>query len=264
MTDSLNGAARLHFIVGDPIAQVKSPAGMSQAFHDQGRNALCVPAHVAPADLAGWLAGLSLAQNVDGIIVTVPHKFACFALCATSTERSAFLQAVNTLRRNPDGSWHGDMLDGLGYMAAMRGKGCEPAGKSALLVGAGGAGSAIAYALVTAGVAELAIHDPDISRRDKLVQRLAGLGRARVRAGNANPAGFDIVLNASPVGMQPSDPMPINASLFTPAQFVGCVITAPAVPPMVVAARAKGCNTMTGADMFAQVRDLMLNFLLGH
>ena len=85
-----------------------------------------------------------------------------------------------------------------------------------------------------------------------------------MRAGNANPAGFDIVLNASPVGMQPSDPMPINASLFTPAQFVGCVITAPAVPPMVVAARAKGCNTMTGADMFAQVRDLMLNFLLGH
>ena len=263
MTDILNGASRLHFIVGDPIAQVKSPAGVTRAFQDRGHNALCVPAHVAPADLASWLAGLSLARNVDGIIVTVPHKFACFALCASSSERAAFLGGVNTLRRNPDGSWHGDMFDGLGYVEALRDKGCEPAGQSALLVGAGGAGSAIAHALVLAGVADLAIHDPDTVRRDSLVQRLAGLGRGRVRAGSADPAGFDIAINASPVGMQSSDPLPMDTSSLTPAQFVGCVITAPAVPPLITVARARGCNTMTGADMFARVRDLMVDFLLG-
>lgn len=263
MIETLNGASRLYFIVGDPIAQVKSPTGVTQAFHARGHNALCVPAHVAPVDLAAWLAGVSLTKNVDGIIVTVPHKFACAALCNTRSERANFLGGVNTLRRNHDGRWHGDMFDGLGYVEAMRRKGCSPAGKRALLVGAGGAGSAIAHALVMAGVTELAVHDPDVARRDSLVQRLAGLGRARVCAGNPDPTGVDIAINASPVGMQASDPLPIDASRLTPAQFVGCVITAPSVPPLIKAARALGCNTMTGADMFIQVRDLMVDFLLG-
>lgn len=262
MPPTLNGATRLYFIVGDPIAQVKSPAGVTAAFAAQGRNAVCVPAHVAPEHLAAWLAGTSLAQNVDGIIVTVPHKFACRELCATVSERAAFLGGVNTMRRNPDGSWHGDMFDGLGFVEAMRAKGCEPKGQRALLVGAGGAGSAIAHALVVAGVSELTIHDADLARRDSLVQRLAGLGLGQVRAGSSDPSGFDIAINATPIGMKAGDPLPIDVSKFTPAQFVGCVITSPAVPPMIQAARNAGCQTMTGADMFARVRDLMVTFLL--
>lgn len=264
MTQLLNGATRLHFIVGDPIAQVKSPAGVTQAFQDAGRNAICIPAHVAPPDLAGWHAGVSLARNVDGIIVTVPHKFAYQALCDTRSGRAEFLGAVNILRRNADGSWHGDMFDGLGYVEAMREQGCAIEGRRALLVGAGGAGSAIAHSLVVGGVGELAIHDPDLARRDALVQRLAGLGLGKVVAGSHDPGGFDIAINATPVGMQPSDPHPIDSTRFTPAMFVGCVITAPAVTPMIQSARDRGCRTMTGADMFAKVRDLMVAFLLGN
>ena len=188
----------MHFIVGDPIAQVKSPAGVTAAFHSAGRDAVVVPAHVPPADLAAWVAGVGLQRNADGIIVTVPHKFACFDLCATTSDRAAFLHTVNTLRRNPDGTWHGDMFDGLGYVAAMQGKGCEPAGKKALLVGAGGAGSAIAHALVVAGVSHLAIHDEDATRRTTLVERLAGLGLCPATHGSIDPTGFDIVLNATP------------------------------------------------------------------
>ena len=137
MNETLSGASRVHFIVGDPIAQVKSPAGVTQAFADHGRDAICVPAHVSPAHLADWVRGASLAQNVDGIIVTVPHKFACTDLCATTSDRAAFLHTVNTMRRNADGSWHGDMFDGLGFVTAMQDNGCQPAGKKALLVGAG-------------------------------------------------------------------------------------------------------------------------------
>ena len=262
MFDNYSGATRVHFIVGDPIAQVKSPFGVTQAFGQRGRDAICVPAHVRTADLAGWLAGVSLAGNVDGIIVTVPHKFDCFALCQTASPRAEFLQAVNTMRRNPDGSWHGDMFDGLGYVQAMRRQGCQPEGKKALLVGAGGAGSAIAHGLVLAGVSELAIHDADPKRRDSLIARLASLGRARVSAGSPNPRGFDIAINATPVGMQAGDPTPIEVGGIEPPMFIGCVITAPAVPPLIEAARAKGCATCTGADMFAQVRDLMVDFLL--
>lgn len=262
MTDTLNGATRIHYIVGDPIAQVKSPAGVTQMLAAQGRNAVCVPAHVAPADLGPWLAGVSLARNVDSVFVTVPHKFASRALCASVSERSAFLGAVNAMRRHADGSWHGDMFDGLGYVEALRLKGVALAGLRVLLVGAGGAGSAIAHALVMAGVAELAVHDPDTARRESLIQRLAGLKLAQVRAGTSDPTGFDMALNATPQGMRPGDAHPIDASRFAPPLVVGCVITAPAVPAMIEAARLAGCQTLTGGDMFACVRDLMVNFVL--
>ena len=261
--DILSGATRLHIIVGDPIAQVKSPAGVTQAFRDKGNSAICVPAHVSPAQLNMWALGVSAMQNVDGIIVTVPHKFAATGICSTLSDRARFLQTVNTIRRNADGSWHGDMFDGLGYVTAMKEKGCQPKGKKALLVGAGGAGSAIAHALVVEGVSELAIHDPDTQRREGLVSRLNSLGLCPVKAGNANPDGYDIVLNATPVGMKESDPYPLDADRLTGSMFVGCVITQPAITPLIAKARAAGCNTMTGADMFAKVKDLMVNFLLG-
>jgi shikimate dehydrogenase len=207
-----------------------------------------------------------LSKNVDGIIVTVPHKFACFDLCSTTSKRAAFLRTVNTMRRNADGSWHGDTFDGLGYVEALRSKGYELQDKKALLVGAGGAGSAIAYALIMAGVRELAIHDADAvrrpQRRDTLIERLAGLRLGKVCVGSSDPTGFDIVLNATPIGMKESDPHPIDSIRFTPGMFVGCVITDPVVPPMIATARAKGCDTMSGTDMFFWVRDLMVNFLL--
>ena len=259
---SIDGATRVHFIVGDPIAQVKSPAGVTQAFQARGHNAICCPAHVRPADLSAWLQGVSLAHNVDGIIATVPHKFACFNLCATRSERAAFLRTVNVMRRNADGSWDGDMFDGLGFVSAMRDEACQASGKKALLVGAGGAGSAIAHALVLAGVSTLAIYDADEARRTTLVNRLAGLGRCAVVHGSADPSGFDIVLNATPMGMQTSDPYPLQVQQLRSSMFVGCVITQPATSPLVAAARERGCKTMTGADMFGRVRDLMVDFLL--
>jgi shikimate dehydrogenase len=166
------------------------------------------------------------------------------------------------MRRNTDATWHGDMFDGLGFVAAMRAKGCEPQGQQCLLVGAGGAGSAIAHALVMAGASRVAIHDDDLVRRTTLVTKLASLGTCPVSAGTGDPTGFDIVLNATPMGMKATDPMPVDIDKLSAAMFVGCVITAPAVSPLIEAARAKGCATMTGADMFAGVSTLMVDFLL--
>jgi shikimate dehydrogenase len=262
MLDNFSGATRVHIIVGDPIAQVKSPFGVTQAFELHGKDAVCIPAHVPPQDLQPWFEGISLARNVDGIIVTVPHKFDCHALCTTSSPRAEFLGAVNTMRRNADGSWHGDMFDGLGYVKAIESKGFALPSKKALLVGAGGAGSAIAHSLVLAGVQELAIHDGNTDRLESLIARLNSLHLARVYAGSASPAGFDLAINATPMGMQDSDPSPIDLDAITSNMFIGCVITAPAVPPLIAAARAKGCNTTTGAEMFVQVRELMVQFLL--
>ena len=262
MQSPLSGATRVYYIAGDPIAQVKSPAGVSQAFHARGHNAYVMPAHVAPVDLSAWLAGVSLAQNVDGVIITIPHKFAAFALCATTSERAAFLGAVNTLRRNADGSWHGDMFDGLGFVAALQENASDPSGKRALLVGAGGAGSAIAHALVVAGVRELAVFDDHAARRVALVTRLASLKKCPVVAGSPDPAGFDLIVNATPAGMREDDALPVQMANVTAAMQVGCVITAPAITPLIAQARARGCATVTGTQMFGKVRDLMVDFLV--
>ncbi len=171
----LTGATRLNVIIGDPIAQVKSPAGVTHSFHQRGKDAILVPVQVAPDDLSMFLDVATRLKNLDGIIVTVPHKFGCYKHCATASERSAFLGAVNVMRRAPQGGWHGDIVDGLGFVGAARAHGRDPKGRRALLVGAGGAGSAIALALVEAGVSELALHDEDPKRRDALIGRLNAL-----------------------------------------------------------------------------------------
>lgn len=258
----VNGATRVHVIVGDPIAQVQSPGGLTKAFAAIGHNAVLVPVHVSPADLPDLFKSINRVQNLDGIIATIPHKFACYEFCSSASERARFLGAVNIMRRAPDGGWFGDMLDGLGFVGAIRAKSCKPEGMRALLAGAGGAGSAIAYALIEAGVRDLAIHDTDPKRRDALIGRLAAKLKTPVLAGLDDPTGFDIIANASPAGMKIDDPYPIDATCLKPDMFVGCVITSPAVSPIVQAARRIGCKTSVGGDMYAAAEQIMLDFLL--
>jgi shikimate dehydrogenase len=259
---NLSGATRLNIIVGDPIAQVKAPHGVTQTFADRGHDGILVPVQVTSANLRDLLETATCIENLDGIIVTVPHKFDCFKFCSTSSDRSRLLGSVNIMRRRPEGGWHGDTFDGLGFVGAVRANGRDPAGQRALLVGAGGAGSAIAMALVEAGVRSLAIHDNDVARRDQLIEKLKGLGRSDINAGSTDPSGFDLIANATPLGMRPDDPYPIDVTRLKPDTFVGCVITSPAVSPLVQAARSKGCPTSTGIEMYNALQDLMVDFLM--
>lgn len=113
-------------------------------FGERDYNGICVPMQVPAGDLDAVMAGLTASRNVDGILVTMPHKFTAFAYCATSSERAKMLGVVSVIRRNPDGTWHGDMLDGLAFVKAQKDHGAQPKGARVLLIGAGGAGSAIA------------------------------------------------------------------------------------------------------------------------
>jgi shikimate dehydrogenase len=235
---------------------------VTRAFADRGYDGILVPIQVSVEDLGDFLKSADRLKNLDGIVVTVPHKFACFKHCKSATERATFLGTANLMRRRPDGGWHGEMVDGLGFVGAVRAQGYDPGGKRALLVGAGGAGSAIALALVDAGVRELAIHDEDAARRDSLISRLNALGKAKVVAGSSDPRGFDLVANATPAGMKAGDPLPVDAAKLSPSTFVGCVITQPAVSPIVEAARKRGCPTSTGIEMFRALQEPMVDFLL--
>lgn len=263
MLNQLNGATRLFPIIGDPVEYAQSPASLSRTFAERGDNGLCVPLHVSEGDLDIVIAGLTASMNVDGILVTMPHKFTAFAHCATSSERARLLGVVSVMRRNPGGTWHGDMLDGLAFVKAQRDHGARVAGSRALLVGAGGAGCAIAIALLDAGVRELVIHDADQRRVATLLGLLSGIGDGEVTAGSANPAGCDLVFNATPMGMAEGDPLPVDAALLTSSMFVGDVVAGHGVTPLLEAAQTAGCKTANGEHMVEAVQDLMADFMLG-
>jgi len=262
LTDLIDGGTRIYMIVGHPIAQVMSPAKMTRAFRERAHNAVLVPMHVVPDGLDVFFSGIAGARNVDGMVVTMPHKMAAYGYCATASERAHFLKAVNVLRRAPDGAWHGDMLDGLGYIAALAAAGCPVRNRDVLVVGAGGAGSAIAQAMVMSGASRLAVHDENPQRRDTLIRVLGAQAGSPVEAGSMDPRGFDIVVNATPLGMKPDDPYPVMIEHLSPSVFVGDVITAPVVSPLLRSARDLGCATLTGAQMYDGVCDLMTDFFL--
>ncbi|CAM4291912.1 shikimate dehydrogenase family protein [Kerstersia similis] len=258
---SLSGATRVIAIIGDPIAQVKSPAGVTRMLQAQGHDAIVVPVHVKPEQLGEYMRAAAIVRNLDGIIVTIPHKFSMRGYCSTVTERADFLGAVNTLRRNDDDSWDGDMFDGEGMIGGIRAHGGNPAGQRCLLVGAGGAGTAIALELLVQGACYLAIHDADTRRRDDLIARLQARYGDKVGVGSDDPSGFGVVVNATPMGMNAGDPMPIQVNRLDSSAFAACPITSPAVSPWIQAARERGCKTSVGADMFNSELKLMVDFL---
>ncbi|MDO5621624.1 MAG: shikimate dehydrogenase [Paracoccus sp. (in: a-proteobacteria)] len=256
----LDGETRLIPILGDPIGQVKSPALLTAALAQQGLNAIVPPLHAPAADFAAIVAGLKLVGNVDGLVITVPHKFSAASVCDRLSDQARFLGGANVIRREADGAWFGDHCDGQGYVAGIRAQGGEVQGRSVLLIGAGGAGSAIAYEFLRQGASELAIHDADTVRRDSLIARLNGEFSGCARAGSMDPGGFDIIANATPMGMQPDDPLPVQTDRLNAAQFVADCVTRPEITPMIAAARAIGCNTMTGLGMFNGVAERMVAF----
>jgi shikimate dehydrogenase len=259
---SLNGETRLHLIIGDPVAQTRSPEGLTREFAARKINAVCIPVHVAPIDFDQFMRAAKRVQNIDGFIITIPHKFAALGHCDEASDRAKFLCAANLMHRIAPGRWRGDMTDGVATVAALRRAGCEPGGARALVIGAGGAGSAVALALIEAGVAELFVMDVDSERRSGLMHRLSVRAPAVVQGGAVIPSDYDLVVNATPVGMKPTDPLPIDAANLDPSTFVADLITKPVMTPLLEAARCRGCRVMTGEDMFAVQASLMADILL--
>lgn len=263
MLEQLSGATRLFPIIGDPIKYVESPRRLTRSLEQRGHNGVCVPMEVPEGTLDVVMQALTRTPNVDGILITMPHKFTAFTYCATSAKRARILGGVSVMRRNPDGTWHGDMLDGLAFVKAQIDHGATPDGARVLLLGAGAAGSAIAISLLEAGVRELVIYDPDQTRVAALLELVSGLAGGRATAGPPDPTGCDMVCNGSSLGMHAGDPLPVAADLLTSSMFVGDVISGHGLTPFLKAAEDAGCQTADGGHMVEAVQDLMVNFMLG-
>jgi shikimate dehydrogenase len=247
---AISGTTRLYVVLGDPVAQVRSPALMNPLFAQLGIDAVLVPVHVTPAHLAQVVGGLRCAGNVDGIFVTVPHKAAVVGLADRCSPMVEVTGSANALRREADGSWYAENFDGSGFVAGLIGAGHDPKGSRVALVGAGGAGSAIAAALLAAGADRLSVCDQDTAKLAGLRARLDAHWPGRTDT-SATPhlAGADIVVNATPLGLKPDDPLPFRPALLPAGSVVADIIMSPHETRLLVAAAARGHDIHHGIHM---------------
>jgi shikimate dehydrogenase len=246
----ITGTTRLYVVLGDPVTQVQSPALMNPLFAQLGIDAVLVPVHATPAHLADVVGGLRLIGNVDGIFLTVPHKVAAVALADRCGPMVAVTGSANVLRREPDGAWYAENFDGVGFVTGLTAAGHDPRGSRAALIGAGGAGSAIAAALLAAGADRLSVCDPDAARLTALRARLDTHWPQRtVTSTLPRLDGADLVVNATPLGLRPGDPLPVRPELLPEGSVVADIIMKPRETPLLREAAARGHQVHHGIHM---------------
>jgi len=249
----IHGGTRVFLILGDPIVQVRAPQMFNHLFQRHGVDAVLVPAQVAAADFAAFVPQVLKARNIDGLWLTIPHKAAMLPLLDRCDRLGSVAQAVNAVRRNADGSVDGALFDGLGFVKALDFWGFAPAGASALLVGAGGAGVAIAASLAERGIARLALHDRDPARAEAVAARIHAAWPLEVEvAASADPAGFDLVVNASPLGLNPDDALPFDPQRIDARAAVVDILMKQTTTPLLRACRARGLRAWPGHEMMIQ------------
>ncbi len=245
----IDGNTRLVGIVADPIAHVRTPQLFNAAMARQELNAVCVPLHVGAPQLPALLAGLAGCQNLAGLVVTIPHKEAVVAHCGELTPAARLVGASNVLRWDgARGHWVGGNLDGDGFVAGLKERGHGLAGKRVLLLGAGGAGKAIAYAVGREHPAELVLHNRSMARAGEALARIApALPGVAVRTGAADAAGFDVVINATALGLRDGDPAPLPVDSLRPGMLVCEAVMRDTA--LLAAARACGALAHAGQHM---------------
>jgi len=245
----ITGTTRLYGLVGDPLTAAKSPELWNRLFVEQRADAVCVPFWVKADDLAAFVSGARAIRNLSGVLVTMPHKQRMMSLVDELHPTARQVGALNIVRCDDDGRWVGAMFDGVGCVLGMQWEGNHPANKSVLLVGAGGAGRAIAFAVAAAGARTLTIFDVDEGRADDLAKSVAAATQCRAKFGLPDPQGCEIVINATALGMNPGDAMPVDPERLEPGSIVVDIINAPDPTPLCRAARARGCRTQGGRPM---------------
>jgi shikimate dehydrogenase len=261
---TISGNTKVFGILADPIHHVKTPQAIHRLFEARGFDGVMVPLHVRPDDLAGTLQGLRCIQNLHGFVVTVPHKTSIPALCDELTVQARQVGAVNVVRRTPDGRLIGGILDGEGFVQGLCNADIEPYGRSAYLAGAGGAASAIAFALAKAGVGRLTVANRSVEKATVLLDRLAlAFPGVQLAVGTDDPSGHDLVINGTSLGLRPGDALPLDTTRLAASQIVAEIIMEPAQTPLLAAAAAAGCRTHPGAPMLEGQVQLMAAFMAG-
>ena len=248
-----------HF--GYPTKMFKAPMIYNPYFDKVGVNAVVMPMGVKAEDYAEVLKAAFKLTNIRGALVTMPHKVTTVGLVDEVSTTARIAGACNAILRRPDGALVGDMFDGEGFVRGVARKGRRMKGASALVVGSGGVGSAIAASLAATGVARLGLFDAFPASAEALGSRLqAHYPKLEVATGSNDPSGYEIVVNATPIGMNDGDPLPMDVERLSPSTFVGEVVMKQEMTPFLRAAQAKGCAVQIGVDMLFEQIPAYLEF----
>jgi shikimate dehydrogenase len=258
----ITGTTRLYAIIGDPIAHVRTPMAFNDYFGARKIDAVCLPVHIGRDDLPRGWAGLKAMLNLDGFIVTAPHKAESALLCDSLEADGAYTRVVNTVRREADGRFVGTLLDGRGFVSGLTSHGHKVAGRRFYMAGAGGAGTALAYALAGNGAGALTIHNRTRSKAENLVAGVAkAFPQCDVRLGSADASGNDVVVNATSLGLKTDDPFSFDLASVDPSSLVAEVVMKPEMTPLLIAAKSRGYAIHFGIHMLNGQLDLMMDFL---
>ncbi|MCA8093465.1 shikimate dehydrogenase [Burkholderia anthina] len=257
----ISGKTTMIAHLGYPTEGFKAPLIYNPWFDQQGIDAAVIPIGVKPDDYAAFVPLLFKATNVLGALVTMPHKVTTVGLVDELTPTARIAGSCNAILLREDGTLLGDQFDGAGFVRGVQRKGLKLDGARVLVLGSGGVGSAIAASLAGAGVGEMALCDPVQASMGGLEGRLREhYPSLKVTTGSKDPAGFDLVVNATPVGMKEGDPLPFDVDRIAPSTFVGEVVMRAEYTPLLEAAKAKGCRVQVGTDMLYEQIPAYLEF----
>ena len=257
----ISGKTTLIAHLGYPTEAFKAPMIYNPYFEKAGIDAVVMPMGVKREDYAHVLKALFQLTNIRGALVTMPHKVTTVALLDEVTPTVQIAGSCNAILRRPDGSLLGDMFDGAGFVRGVERKGRPLKGAKALVVGSGGVGSAIAASLAAAGISAIGVFDANSASAESLGERLSEhFPKLKVATGSKDPEGYDVVINATPLGMKEGDPLPIDIARIAPTMFVGEVVMKQEMTPLLRAAKAKGCTVQVGTDMLFEQIPAYLEF----
>ena len=267
MLSNIQGDTSVYLIPGDPVEQVKAPEVFNLIFRTLGINAVLVPVHVAARDIEAFVRTAFLARNIKGMFLAIPHKSLVMGMLSHCNDYGRVAGAVNGIRRNPNGELEGGLFDGKGFVSALDYFSIAYAGKRVLILGAGGGASAIAASLAIAGSkapAEIALFDPVPGKAQAVASHIEAAARAvhtRVVAAASNdPSGYDVVVNASPLGLSASDPLPCDVSRLGPHAAVMDILMKNQPTPLIRAVRARHLVAQPGFEMLIQQAPDYLEF----
>ena len=257
----ISGKSTLIAHIGYPTESFKASYIYNPWFDQAGIDAVVVPMGVKADDYPEAFASVFKFTNVRGALVTMPHKVTTVGLVDECTTTAKIAGSCNAVLKRPDGTLLGDMFDGEGFTRGLRHKGFAFDRARCLVVGAGGVGSAIAASLAADGVASISLFDTDSAAASELAGRLkAHYPELGVTVGSCDPAGYDLVVNATPLGMNASDALPVDVTRLAPSTFVGEVVMKQEITPLLEAARARGCRYQVGTDMLFEMIPAYLEF----
>ena len=251
----INGNTQLIAHIGFPTHSFKAPMIYNPYFEHAGINAVVVPMGCQSVHFPDFLKSVFNLTNICGALITMPHKVATVALLDDVTATVRVAGACNAVKRLADGRLVGDMFDGAGFVRGVQGKGLDLTGQRVLVVGTGGVGCAIAASLAGAGIAAISLFDVNTASCEALALRLkTHYPQIEVRTGSNDPAEHGLVVNATPMGMNEGDPLPMDVSRIAPGTFVGEVVMRTEMTAFLNAAQLRGCPVQVGSDMlFEQI-----------